>query len=126
VLRRVWLPKASVNFGWPRKPNARGTERFLKHGIIVTAGSPVTLRIPTSAYSIYAFDFDSTHAANTVAANRTELIIHPCPPRESLSGATAWPGGYLVTRPACVPLIVAADGHSTEIRLALGRRCHGA
>ena len=112
-----------MNFGWPRKPNAHGNERFLKHGIIVTAGSPVTLTIPSSASSVYAFYFDSRHAANTVAASRTTLVIHPCPLRESLSRATAWPGGYLVTHPACVPLIVAADGASTEVRLSLGRRC---
>ena len=123
VLGRVWLPKASVNFGWPQNPNAQGNERFLKHGIIVTAGSPVTLTIPLSAYTIYAFYFDSAHSANTVVASRTTLVVHPCPTRESLSGATAWPGGYLVTHPGCDPLIVTADGHSTKIRLALGRVC---
>lgn len=123
VLGRAWLPKASVNFGWPRKPNAVGNERFLKHGIIVTAGSPVTLTIPPSADSLYAFRFDSRYAANTVAASRKVLVIHPCPPRQSLSGATAWPGGYLVTHRACAPLVVTADGRSTKIWLALGLRC---
>ncbi len=123
VLGRVWLPKTSVVLGWPPKPNATGQERFLKHGIVVTAGPPVTLTIPRSADALYAFTFDSTHAAATVAASRTTLIIRPCPRSQSLSSATAWPGGYLANRPACVPLIVAADGRSARVRLALGRRC---
>lgn len=123
VLGRIWLPRVSDNLGWPRRPNASGTERFLKRGIIVSVGPPVTLKIPPSADSTYGFVFDSTHAASTVAASRTTLVIQPCPLNESLSHATAWPGGYLVTRPACVPLIVAADGRFTRISLALGRRC---
>jgi hypothetical protein len=123
VLGRIWLPKASVVLGWPKTPNATGKERFLKHGIVVTIGPPVTLTIPSSAKRIYAFSFDSAHAAATVAASRTALIIRPCAPIHSLTNATAWPGGYLATRPACVPLVVAANGRSTRVRLALGRPC---
>jgi hypothetical protein len=35
--------------------------------------------------------------------------------------ATAWPGGYLARRPACLPVVVTAGGRSARATLPLGR-----
>jgi hypothetical protein len=119
VLGRVWLPKSSTLLGWPRKPNTSGRDRFVKYGVVVTAGPSVTLSVPLSAQDLYALNFNNPGA--TVAASKTKLVISPCPRGDGR--ATAWPGGYLVTRPACVPVIVTVNGRSTRVTLSLGRRC---
>jgi hypothetical protein len=119
VLGRVWLPKSSTPLGWPRQTYATGYDRFLKFGVTVTAGPPVTLSVPPSAQNLYALNFNNP--APTVAASKTRLLISPCP--RSDGPATAWPGGYLVSRPACVPVTVTVDGRSTQVALSLGRRC---
>ena len=36
---------------------------------------------------------------------------------------TAYPGGFLLPRPACLPLTVSADGHTTTVTIAIGRPC---
>jgi hypothetical protein len=119
VLKRVRLPKASLLLHWPRKQNLDGPDRFIKYGIVVTAGSPVTLSVPKSAQPVYALNFGNP--VQTVAASRTSVRLSPCPRKDGF--ATAWPGGYLVTKPACVPLIVTVDGRSTTVSLSLGHRC---
>jgi hypothetical protein len=110
VLGRVWLPERVLS--WPPVANA-GAERFLKHGIVVSAGTPVTLTVPPSARRVYGLTFGGSTGPS--------LTIAPCPSSEG--PATAWPGGYLARRPACVPVIVRADGRSARAMLSLGRAC---
>ena len=119
VLGRVWLPKSSTLLGWPRKPNTSGPDRFVKYGVVVTAGPPVTLSVPSSVQDLYALNFNNPAA--TVAASKTNLLIAPCPKKDG--SATAWPGGYLVVRPVCAPLVITVNGRSARVSLSLGRRC---
>jgi cell wall assembly regulator SMI1 len=102
-----------------KKPIATGEDAFIKFGVGVTAGSPVTLDVPRSARSMYALHDGSN--ASSVADGETEVHGSPCP--RSQGKRTEWVGGYLVEHPACVPLVVHVGGRSTRVSLALGRRC---
>jgi hypothetical protein len=121
VLGRVRLPKSSILLGrnrW-RRPIPPGQDAFIKFGITVSAGPPVSLSVPLTAQDIYALNFNNPAA--TVAASKTNLLITPCP--KSDGPATAWPGGYLLKHPACVPLIIHVGARTTRVSLALGRPC---
>ena len=48
----------------------------MKHGIVVTAGAPVTLSVPRSAQGVYALAY--ANPVRTVAASRTSLVVVPC------------------------------------------------
>jgi hypothetical protein len=119
VLGRVWLPKSTTILPWPSQPNLSSGDRFLKQGVIVTAGSPVTLTVPVAARRIYALAYGNPSSA--IAGSRPSVRIAPCP--RSAATATAWPGGYLAVQRACVALIVTAGGRSTRVSLSLGISC---
>jgi hypothetical protein len=119
VLGRVWLPKSSLLLRWPAHPNLSGNARFLKWGLVVTAGPTVQLDVPPSMRSVYALYFNSS--ATSVAAGEADVYVTPCP--KTQNPWTVWAGGYLVNHPACVPLIVHVGTRSERVSLALGRRC---
>jgi hypothetical protein len=119
VLNRVWLPKSSVVLQWPRTPNLNGNDRFLKWGVIVSVGSPVELMVPSSSQDRYALHF-GTHA-NTVADAAKAVTFVPCGKRNGRW--TGWVGGYIATKPACVPLLVRVGSQSERVSLSLGHRC---
>ena len=121
VLGRVWLPKSSILLGrnrW-RLPIPPGQDAFVKFGITVTAGSPVTLEVPSASRAAYALHFSSS--ATTVAGGETDVRVFPCP--RSQTPWTAWAGGYLVKRPACVPLLVHVGTRTARVKIALGHSC---
>ena len=113
------LPDSTTLLAWPSTPSD-GRDRWIKHGLAIKAGDEVLLEVPTSFQSVYGLDF---HAMNARTVSQSPKIVRftACPARD---GAwTIWAGGYLIAKPACVALIIAADGRSTRISLALGRRC---
>jgi hypothetical protein len=119
VLGRVWVPKSTVVLGWPRIANLNGHDRFIKFGIGVTPGSPVTLEVPPAARTTYALYFNSS--ATVVADGPKAVQFDPCSRKEG--PFTVWTGGYLVSHPACVPLIVRVGSRMARVSLALGRGC---
>jgi hypothetical protein len=119
VLDSAWLPKSSVQLGWPRRPDLAGSDRFIKYGVGVRASHSVILEVPTGADAVYALAFGTS--ATTVRDGPKRVRFQACPAR--YGEWTIWAGGYLVHRPACVPLTVRAGYRSARVSLALGRRC---
>jgi hypothetical protein len=117
VLDRVWLPKAAIVLGrngWRHVP--AGQSAFIKFGVGVTPGSRVTLSVPQSSRTLYTLAFHGVGGEGV-----TTLHLDPCPPSDGPS--TTWAGGYLVSRPACVPLIVHVGSRAARVSLALGHSC---
>jgi len=117
VLGRVWLPKATLLLGrdaWHHVPV--GGSAFVKYGVGVTPGSLVTLVVPLQWRETYALAFHGVRREGV-----DTLHLTPCPP--SSGPTTVWTGGYLVTRPACVPLIVRVGSKTARVSIALGDRC---
>ena len=102
-------------FGWPPNPNVTG-DRFIKHGIVVTAGAPVTLSVPgrrrACTRSAYA------NPVRTVAESRTRLVVAPCARAEG--AATGWPGELL--RPAAGVRPARRHGRRPHRRVSLSAR----
>jgi hypothetical protein len=119
VLDRIWLPKVSTVLSWRGAPSQAGADRFLKWGIRVDAGTPVTLEVPASSRRVYALYYGTS--ATSVADGPTAVRVTPCP--LAYGRWTVWAGGYLVAKPSCVPLIVRVGSRSTRVSLSLGRRC---
>ena len=119
VLGRIWLPSPSTVPGW-RKTPLPGRDRWIKFGIRVTPGAPVTLEVPPAARVLDAPAFHGS-GLRRVADASPELRIQPCP--RSAGESTVWTGGWLVTRQACAPLIVRIGSQAARVRLAFGHRC---
>ena len=119
VLGSVLLPKASVQLGWPRKPNLAGRDRFIKFGVGVRAAHSVILEVPTVATGLYALAFGTS--ASTVRDGPKQVRFQAC--AAQYGNWTVWSGGYFVHTPACVPLIVHAGSRVAHVTLSLGRHC---
>lgn|GEM_PF-2592410 len=114
VLGRVEMPRADevIELG---RPTYRGGAGFAKQGFSVTAGSPVLLEVPRRYRRIYGF------AAGRGRLGSPALRLRPCS-----GGAkpwTSWAGGYLAFKPACVWVLVRADGRTARVPLNIGRTC---
>ena len=118
VLGRVGLPKESfvVQLDPPF-----GKPQFAKHGLEVRAGTPIMIAVPRAYRRVYGLHFHSSAKAPSVLGY-TVMRVQPC-----VGGGaprwTVWSGGYVLRRPACVPLIVHADGRTARVRLSIGTRC---
>ena len=117
VLGRIWLPRRKVQLA--RRQGA-GWDRFAKVGIVVRAGSPVVLEVPPRWRGVYSLQYAPKHV-QTVADGSTRLSVHAC------AGApgkwSAYAGGYVVKKPACVPLIVRANSRTATLHVPIGRSC---
>ena len=123
VLGRVILPpearviqvSASFRSGWKVSS---------KHGVVVSAGEPVTLEVPAGARRNYALTYArGASALRTRRWGQTSVEIEPCPPGILDLHWTAFAGGFDLHRPACVPLLVHANGQTERVRISDGKRC---
>jgi len=114
VLGRVQMPRPDqvLHFGPRLSP---GAPVFVKHGWSVTPGAPVVLEVPRRYRRVAGLAFGRGKLG--VPA----LRLRPCP--GYAKPWTSWPGGYLVRKPMCVPIIVRADGRRARVLVSVGRRC---
>lgn len=116
VFGRIVLPRRIVQLDRA----APGWDRFGKVGIDVRAGAPIVLEVPRAWRGVYSIEYAPKHVQR-VADGSTRLSVHAC--AGPLGRWSGYAGGYVVKRPMCVPLIVRADGRTTRVRIAIGRRC---
>jgi hypothetical protein len=116
VLGRVRMPRPREVLSLP--PPYRGKPRLAKRGLSVTAGAPVVLEVPRRYRRVYGLTYGRAGGRGLGAH---AIRVRPCP--ASFKAWTSWAGGYLVRKPACVTLVVRADGRSARVPLNIGRRC---
>ena len=119
VLERVGVPKPTSILQLSRP--TRGYPRSAKRGIYVAAGAPVTLAVPAAYRRTYAL----AGGPRSVDRGAKVVRVEPCPADPDVGGGP-WSGRpfvYYVKKPACVPLVVMADGRSATVKVGLGRTC---
>ena len=99
------------NDKWPRL--------FAKTGLLVKPGTTFDLVVPEGFASWLSIGWGYASATPT-----SKFSVAKC---AGPSGAKwlAYPGGYWIDRPACVPLIVKAGGKEQLVHIGLGTACPG-
>jgi hypothetical protein len=116
VLGVVGLPTSPRYEALQTSRSGSGAERlFAKTGLVIKAGSAFDLIVP--AGTALRIGWGQTDPG-------TRLHVPACP-NAGGDGWLAYPGGYWTTRPACVPLVVAAAGGRREVHIGLGTPCPG-
>jgi len=91
---------------------------FAKTGLVIKAGTNFELIVP---------DQPADHLAIGWGQNSTpsrRVIVANCPDGRH-TGWLAYPGGYWLSAPACVSLIVRASGKDQFVHIGLGTPCPG-
>jgi hypothetical protein len=92
---------------------------FAKTGLLVHAGREASLTVPAGWASEVSIAWGN-HAAEWT----TTLHIPACPEPSSGSGQwLAFPGGFSLDKPACVPLEVRAGGKTATVHVSVGTPC---
>ena len=111
-----------------RAVGRRAESVFKKAGIVVDAGSPVTLRVITPRAAL-VYRMKTRLAERWQDADRV-LRVKPCPPDEpsfssegTVGPRTGFAGMLIADRRKCIRVRVTRDGESWTARLPLGRRC---
>ena len=91
---------------------------FAKTGLVIKAGARFELIAPDQPAGRLAIGW----GPNSTPSRR--VIVANCPDSRH-TGWLDYPGGYWVSAPACVPLIVRAGGRDQLVHIGLGTPCPG-
>jgi len=114
VLGKVWLPRHTLGSG-ASDDFTDGSRRWFKQGIVIRAGSTLTLTVPHAWQGRLAIGWGSP------AQPSEQVTVDNC-----TSAGMKWlayAGGYWVDKVACVPLIVESGGRRKTVHVALGEPC---
>ncbi|TQS42132.1 hypothetical protein [Cryptosporangium phraense] len=88
---------------------------FAKTGLVVRAGREVTLSVGPEAAIFWG---------NRAAVWTRTLLVPACPQPPGAKGPwLAYPGGYAVDTPTCLPLRVTVGTRSKTLRVPAGKPC---
>ena len=117
VLGVAWLPThralGSVRLVDPPTPTARW---WSKQGLVIKAGSTFTLAVPDAWQGRLAIGWGSP------AQPSEEVTVSGC---DSGGRWLAYAGGYWVSEPACVPLVVESGRRHKTVHIGVGAPCRG-
>ena len=119
VLGVVALPSSPRSAALQTSPTGEsGPHRlFAKTGLLIKPGATFELVVPDEFTKRLGIGW-----ANGPATPASSLSVVSCPnPKDS--EWLAYPGGYWIDRPACVPLIVKAGGKEQLVHIGLGTAC---
>ena len=116
VLGVVALP---ISPGYPALqtfPSVNGPLRlFAKHGLVIKPGTTFELIVPARSTNRLSIGW-GTPSRRVVVSN----CANP-----GGGGWLAYPGGYWIDHPACVPIIVRAGGKQQQVHIGVGTACPG-
>lgn len=92
---------------------------FAKRGLLVKATSQLEIVVPTEFVSRAAVVWGNPGAPTT------HLLFGPCPSTPTRTGWLAYPGGFLVAEPMCLPLLIRTAGQEARVQVGVGRPCPG-
>lgn len=91
---------------------------FAKTGLVIRPGTTFELIVPAPVASRLSIGWGAPGTPS-----RRVVVSHCASPGGG--GWLAYPGGYWVDRPACVPIIVRAGGKQQQVHIGLGTACPG-
>lgn len=94
---------------------------YAKTGLVIRTGTTFELVVPDEAKDMVSIGWGN----GPIKPSRRVTVS--CPASTSPSGWQwlAYPGGYWVPQPACIPLIVRASGKEQRVHIGLGTPCQG-
>jgi hypothetical protein len=92
---------------------------YAKTGLVIRAGTTFDLVVPDEAKEMVSLGWGNG------PITPSWRVTVACPSRATPDQWLAYPGGYWVPRPACVPLIVRAGGKEKRVHVGLGTPCPG-
>lgn len=93
------------------------TRLFAKNGLLVRTGVRSELIVPSAWRGRLSFEW-----ANITRQATDHLVVGPC---QGISAWSAFPGGYLVSDPACVNFIVRTSSGDHYVTAGVGAACPG-
>jgi hypothetical protein len=108
---RKLVPFANVRF-----PYESRLPLYIRAG-----GRPFTIAIAPAWRGRAGMAWDRRGDAKPQIARAVRVL--PCPGGDKLSVWLAYPGGFYVARPACLPLVITINGVRHRTRVPLGRAC---
>jgi hypothetical protein len=113
-----WGAKASKLSPFPnvRFPYSSRLPLFIRAG-----GRAFTIEIAATWHRPAGMAWDRRGDAKPKIARGVRVV--PCPGGDKLSVWLAYPGGFYVARPACVPLVITIGTMRYRARVPLGRAC---
>jgi hypothetical protein len=122
VLGVVALPTASRTAALQTSATSGGdpaVRLYAKTGLVIRAGTTFDLVVPEEAKDMVSLGWGN----GPITPSRRVRVS--CPSRPTPNQWLAYPGGYWLPWPACVPLIVRAGGREKRVHLGLGTPCPG-
>lgn len=92
---------------------------FAKTGLVIRAGRPFEIDVTPQPDDRVAIGW-----SNSAFLPAARFVVPSCPDTYG-TGWLAYPGGYWVDRPLCLPLTVHADGREQQVRIGVGTACPG-
>ena len=92
-----------------------------KEGLIVATGTEVELRVADDWQGRLAFNWGQQRTGD----RHVEQIRVPACARRGGSQWLAFTGGYFVTEPGCVAVIVSSEGAEERVEIGIGAPCAG-
>jgi hypothetical protein len=100
-----------------RFPYSSSLPLFIRAG-----GRAFTIEIAAAWHERAGMAWDRRGDAKPKIARGVRVV--PCPGGDKLSVWLAYPGGFYVARPACVPIVITIGAMRYRTRVPLGRACH--
>jgi hypothetical protein len=101
-------------------PANSATRLFAKTGLLIRTGRRSELAIPPAWAGRLRIGW-----ANGPARPGPGLLVNCHPYPGDRSGWLAYPGGFWLPHPACVPLLIKSGGRSQRVQIGLGTPCPG-
>lgn len=92
---------------------------FAKRGLLAKAASQFEIVVPPEYADRAALVWGNPGRPTA------HLLFGPCASTPTTTGWLAYPGGYLVSEPMCLPLVVRSAGRETPVHIGVGRACPG-
>jgi hypothetical protein len=93
---------------------------FAKTGLIIKAGTSFDVVVPRQARGHLGIGW-----GGSPATPRRQVLIRNCAKAAGNSDWLAYAGGYWIDHPACVAIVVKAQGQQERLHIGLGTPCHG-
>jgi len=95
------------------------TRLFAKTGLVIKPGTKFELIVPPQFAGRLGVGWGGTPSTPSHRVDVAEC------PNEGGSGWLAYPGGYWIDHPACVPIIVKAGDKQQQVHIGVGAPCPG-
>ena len=119
AFNRVALPTAKTLGGVRLHAGPQGGKFWAKQGLLITAGAAFELIVPTAWVARLSIGWGNP------AGPSSQVDVSGCQATTPGTRWLAFAGGFWVSQPACVPLIVRIANRQRLVHIGVGAACSG-